>query len=184
MSGALPADPKKSNTLIITLVTVGGVLLLAVVALAFLLIGRGLGPGSTDAAASPSPSETQTPTPTPSESESQDQPAAEPENTSPRFTNFTALTQVQCPNEGDKPEIMVSWSTANAVEVWYTSGNEDAKDDNYMQVPLTGSQNDFTDEHLFPCAHRGTQDYTITLVGPGGEHVSEHWTVTDLNWQG
>ncbi|MDP3209921.1 MAG: hypothetical protein Q8M65_12305, partial [Rhodoglobus sp.] len=174
---------KKSNALVITLVSVGGVLLLAVVALAFLLIGRGIG-GGTDAAASPGPlvtaSSTSTPTPTPTETQA----APAPVDTSPRFTSFNSQNQVQCPNEGDKPEIKVNWATASAVEVWYTSGNEDAKDDNYMQVPLTGSQADFTDEHLFPCAHRGTQDYTITLVGPGGEHVSKHWTVTDLNWQG
>ncbi len=178
MSASAPA-PKKSNALVITLATIGGVLLLAVVALAFLLIGRGIGSGP-DAAATPTPLVTATPSATPAVQE----PAPEPEDTSARFTSFSAQTEVRCPNEGDKPEIMVSWATANAVEVWYTSGNEDAKDDNYMQVPLTGSQNDFTDEHLFPCAHRGTQDYTITLVGPGGEHVSEHWTVTDLNWQG
>ena len=182
MATPLPQSGK-SRTLVVTLATVGGVLLLAVVALIFLLIGRGLG-GGTDAAASPSPlvSETASASPTPTPSETQ--PAPEPEDTSPRFTSFDALTEVQCPNEGDKPEIMVSWSTANAVEVGYTSGDEDAKDDNYMQVPVTGSQADFTDEHLFPCAHRGTQDYTLTLVGPSGEHVSEHWTVTDLNWQG
>ncbi len=180
-----PSSPKKRNTLVIALASTGGVLLLAVVALAFLLIGRGLG-GGADAAASPSPQDapSQTPSPTPTPSATPEQAAPQPVDRSPRFTEFTAQTEVQCPNEGDKPEIMVSWSTANAVEVWYTSGDDDAKDDNYMQVPLTGSQANFTDEHLFPCAHRGTQDYTITLVGPGGEHVSEHWTVTDLNWQG
>jgi hypothetical protein len=31
---------------------------------------------------------------------------------------------------------------------------------------------------------RGTQDYTLTLVGANGEHVSQFWTVVDLNWQG
>lgn len=172
--------PKKSNTLVITLATVGGVLLLAVVALVFLLIGRGTAGDGTTAAASPTPTVTASPTPTPTPTT---EPAPEPEDTSARFTSFDALTELECPNEGDKPEILVSWTTANAVEVWYTSGNEDAKDDNYMQVPLNGSQADFTDEHLFPCAHRGDQDYTLTLVGPNGEHVSEHWTVVDLNWE-
>lgn len=174
--------PKKSNALVITLATAGGVLLLAVVALVFLLIGRGTAvDGTTDAAASPSPSATASPTPTPAPTS--EEAAPEPEDTSPRFTSFDALRAVECPNEGDKPEIMVSWTTANAVEVWYTSGHEDAKDDAYMQVPLSGSQADFTDEHLFPCAHRGDQDYTLTLVGPNGERVSEFWTVVDLNWQ-
>jgi hypothetical protein len=68
------------------------------------------------------------------------------------------------------------------VEVWYTSGDEDAIDDNYMQVPLNGDQSDLTDEHLFPCNHREYEDYTVTLLGENGEHVSEHFRVTDLNW--
>jgi hypothetical protein len=174
-----PVDPaKKSNALIITLASIGGVLLLAVVALVFLLIGRGTGsgdPGLTAASDSPSP------TPTVSASV-EPEPEPEPEDTTPRFTSFDALTEVECPPDGEKPEILVSWETAFAVEVWYTSGHEDAKDDNYMQVPLSGSQADFTDEHLFPCNHRETSEYTLTLVGPNNERVSEFWTVVDLNW--
>jgi len=169
-----------SRRIVIILSVVGGVLLLAVVALVFLLIGRGLG-DPVEAGATSTPAPTASPSPTATEAAP---PAPEPEDTSPRFTSFDALTEVECPQDGEKPEIQVSWTTANAVEVWYTSGPEDAKDDNYMQVPLNGSQADFTDEHLFPCAHRGEQEYTLTLVGPGGEHVSEHWTVVDLNWQG
>ncbi len=176
-----PAEPaKKSNALIITLASIGGVLLLAVVALAFLLIGRGSvsdDPGLVAASDSPSP------TPTVSESVTP-QPGPEPEETTPRFTSFDALTEVECPQDGEKPEILVSWETAFAVEVWYTSGHEDAKDDNYMQVPLNGSQDDFTDEHLFPCNHREISEYTLTLVGPNDERVSEFWTVVDVNWGG
>lgn len=173
-----PLEPvKKSNALLITLGSIGGVLLLAVVALTFLLIGRGSSE-QVQVAASDSP----TPSPTTSETVAPE-PAPEPEDTTPRFTNFSALTEVTCPQEGDKPEIMVSWDTAFAVEVWYTSGHEDAKDDDYMQVPLSGSQADFTDEHLFPCNHRETSEYTITLVGPNDERVSEFWTVTDLAWE-
>jgi hypothetical protein len=169
---------KKPNTLIITLSIVGGVLLLAVIALAFLLIGRGTASGDGGQALATSAA----PTPTPTVTEAA--PPPPPEDTSPRFTSFDAVTEVQCPQDGEKPEIQFSWETAHAVEVWYTSGHEDAVVDNYMQVPLSGSQADLTDEHLFPCNHRGTQDYTVTLVGDNGEHVSEFWTVTDLNWQG
>lgn len=174
----------KPRALILTLSIVGGVLLLAVVALVFLLIGRGTAndivaePTATPASAAP--------TPTPSATEVAPPPPADEaaEDTSPRFTSFDAVIEVQCPADGDKPEIRFSWTTANAVEVWYTSGHEDAVADAYMQVPLSGSQADLTDEHLFPCNHRGTQDYTLTLVGDNGEHVSQYWTVTDLNWQG
>jgi hypothetical protein len=173
-----PTPGKRPSPLVITLIVVGGVLLLVVVALLFLLLGRGLNSEPTaDATPTPSPTATVSPTPT---GEAAPPPPAE--DTTPRFTSFDAVTQVQCPNSGDKPEIQFSWSTANAVEVWYTSGHEDAVDDNYMQVPLSGSQADLTDEHLFPCAHRETSDYTLTLVGTDGSRVHQFWTVVDLNW--
>lgn len=103
------------------------------------------------------------------------------------LTAFTAPTTVTCDagdedNQPPKPTLMVSWSSANAVEAWYSPGDQDAKDKNYMQVPLSGNQDDFTDEHLFPCFDQGpSRDHTITLVGPNGEHVSKIWTVTDLS---
>lgn len=175
----VPTPGKRPSPVVITLIVVGGVLLLAVVALLFLLLGRGLNAQPTaDTTPTPTASATTSPSPTPTGEAAPPPPA----DTTPRFTSFNAVTQVQCPNSGDKPEIQFNWSTANAVEVWYTSGHEDAVDDNYMQVPLNGSQADLTDEHLFPCAHRETSDYTITLVGTDGSHVSQYWTVVDLNW--
>lgn len=176
------APTARSNRILIVLSIAGGVLLLAVVALVFLLIGRGTGTVQTSGVvttATPTPSASLSPSPT----QTAAAPAPAPENTTPRFTSFTAVTEVQCPNSGDKPEIQFSWQTAHAVEVWYTSGDDDAIDDNYMQVPLNGDQSDLTDEHLFPCAHRGSQDYTLTLLGENGEHVSQRWTIVDLNWQ-
>lgn len=177
----VPPAPRKVNSTVIILAIAGGVLLLVVVALLFLMLGRGLGAGdnaTVQGSATPSPA----PSTSPSASQDAEEPAPEPEDTTPRFTSFTAQTEVQCPADGEKPEITFSWETAYATEVWYTSGHEDAKDDNYMQVPLSGNQNDLTDEHLFPCNHRQSEDYTVTLVGEDGSHVSEYFTVTDLNW--
>jgi hypothetical protein len=96
------------------------------------------------------------------------------------------VTTVHCDTTGNspKPEVMLSWASKNAVEAWFSPANVDAKDQGYMQVPTTGNQNDLTDEHLFDCNHRQTEDVTITLVGPNGEHVSKHATITDANWQG
>jgi flagellar basal body-associated protein FliL len=176
----VPAPGKKPSPLLITLIAVGGVLLLTVVALLALLLGRGLNAQPTaDATPTPTPSATTTPSPTPPGEAAPPPPA---EDSTPRFTSFTAVTQVECPNSGDKPEIQFNWATANATQVWYTSGHEDAVDDNYMQVPLAGSQADLTDEHLFPCAHRQTADYTLTLVGTDGSRVNQFWTIVDLNW--
>lgn len=180
-TGATPSQKRLSGPAI-ALIVIGGVLVLAIVAVAFLLLGRGLGGSTPIADSSATPTATPTASTTPvTEDQSTDNSQDQTDST-PRFTSFDAPTTVTCIQNQDKPEIMFSWTTENAVEVWYTSGPEDAKDDNYMQVPLNGSQDDLTDEHLFPCDHRQTSDYTITLVGPDGEHVSKYWVVTDLNW--
>jgi hypothetical protein len=183
--GSTPTPPSGgiSRTTII-LGVVAGALLLAVVAIVFLLIGRGSAtPGAGDTP-TPTPTTTDSASPTPTESEEPETQA--PVDNSTRFTNFSADLTVECDPTGeqDKPEITFSWSAANAVEAWYTPSDEDAKNDNYMQFPNAnaGTNNDLTDEHLFPCNHRQFMDMTITLVGPNGEHVSEHVVYEDVNW--
>lgn len=173
------------NRLTVILGIVAGVLLLAFVAVLFLLIGRGMG----DPAAAPTPTPTPTtpsPTPTESETPSESPTPAPPVDTSTRFTSFTADLTVECDPTGeqDKPEITFSWTAANAVEAWYTPSKKDAKDDAYIRFPNpnAGTQNDLTDEHLFPCNHDRRLDVTITLVGPNGEHVSKHVVYEDVNW--
>ena len=184
-----PAPGKKSNRTLIVLIAVIGVLLLAFIALVFFMLGQNANgnrePAGLDSSASPSASVSETPSAGPSESPSGE--AAPPAATSPRFTSFSAPPTVTCDagdedNQPPKPEIMVSWASANAVEAWYSPGDQDAKNKNYMRIPLSGDQDDLTDEHLFPCFDQGpSRDYTITLVGPNGEHVSKTWTVTDLS---
>lgn len=189
-----PARPGRDRV-VVTLAIVAGVLLLAVVALAFLQIGRGIGDGDGQDAGGPSIE------PSPTASESALAPttagvtaaattttAPPAEDTSPRFLSFNAPTETVCDagdedNQPPKPPILVSWTSVNAVEAWYSPSDEDAKDDNYMQIPLSGNQDAFTDEHLFPCFHETEHDYTITLVGQNGEHVSKHWTVTNVGGQ-
>ncbi len=184
--GTPPPTPGGINRATIILAAVAGVLLLAVVAIVFLLIGQNsANPGAGDTpTATPTTSDTATPTPTVS-----DEPETQaPVDTSTRFVNFDADLTVECDPTGeqDKPEITFSWTAANAVEAWYTPSDEDAKNDDYMRFPNAnaGTQNDLTDEHLFPCNHDQFLDVTITLVGPGGEHVSEHVVYEDINWQG
>jgi hypothetical protein len=184
-----PAGSGGVSRLTIILAVVAGVLLLAVVAIVFLLIGRGSGTpaaGETNSpSATPTPTDSATPTSTPTSGESEE-PAPPPVDNSTRFTNFSADLTVECDPTGqqDKPEITFSWTAANAVEAWYTPSDEDAKDDDYMRFPNAnaGSNNDLTDEHLFPCNHDQYLDVTITLVGPGGQHVSKHVVYEDVNW--
>lgn len=180
-----PAPPTGGgNRLAIILGIVGGVLLLAVVALVFLLIGRGTATPTAGETPTPTPTASESPTPTATPDET-DEPE-EPVDNSTRFTSFTADLTVECDPSGEqpKPEITFSWTAANAVEAWYTPSDEDAKDDNYMQFPNAnaGTQNDLTDEHLFPCNHDRYLPVTITLVGPNGEHVSHQVLYEDINW--
>jgi hypothetical protein len=183
--GTPPTATGGPNRTILILAIVAAVLLLTVVAIVFLLIGRGTAqPGAGDTP-TPTLSASETPSPTPTEDP---EPTQAPVDTSTRFTDFSADLTVECDPTGeqDKPEITFSWTAANAVEAWYTPSDEDAKNDDYMRFPSAdaGTQNDLTDEHLFPCNHDQYLDVTITLVGPGGEHVSHHVVYEDVNWQG
>jgi hypothetical protein len=182
-----PAPSGLDRRLLIALLAIGGVLAIGVVVLVVILLTRGGGTSLADATTTPSASAntSATPTPTPT-SGGGSQPTSAPVDKSTHFTSFNVVTTVRCDTTGNspKPVVTLSWASENAVEAWFSPANVDAKDQAYMQVPTTGNQNDLTDEHLFDCNHRQTEDVTITLVGPSGEHVSKHATITDANWQG
>ena len=87
------------------------------------------------------------------------------------------------PDAEEKPKIQVSWTSANAETAFFAPDDGDASDGTGYSIPVNGNQDNITDnDHEFPCNHRGEQDYTLTLVGPGGEKVHEHWTVVDPNF--
>jgi hypothetical protein len=182
--------PRRVRPVTIILLSACGLLLLAVVALVFLFIGRGIGGGNDQLANQTLDTPTATPSQSSAASPTQAPPAAapttapKPVDKSTRFTSFVAPTTVKCVQGSDtKPLIHVSWSSANAASAWYTANNGDAANDAYMQIPLSGNQDSFTDEHLFDCFHRPSQDYTLTLVAPNGTHISKHWTVTNIGDQ-
>lgn len=199
-----PAGAAGPSKLLIALIAVGGVLLLAVVAIAFLLIGQNSGGnGSINAG-------DQTPVPVASDSAT---PVAEPTDTatdgsgadgdgstdggqtpvdnSLRFTSFNANLQVACDPTGqaeEKAQPQISWSAANATKVYWTPSNQDATADNGYQVAATGNQDTMSDSkgpgerYEFPCNHRQTFDTTVTIYGSNGQKVSKHVTFTDINW--
>ncbi|MBX3193491.1 MAG: hypothetical protein KF727_00125 [Microbacteriaceae bacterium] len=194
------------NKLLIALIAVGGVLLLAIVALVFLLIGQNTGGGTIGAGdQSPTPVVTETPaTPAPEPTgEATDDSGTDggtggstgggqaPVDNSVRFTSFSANLNVQCDPTGqaeEKAQPKISWSSANAVKVYWTPSNKEANSENGYQVPLSGNQNDMSaskgpgERYEFPCNHRQTFDTTITLVGANGQKVSKTVTFTDVNW--
>jgi len=182
-----PAPSGLDRRLLIALLAIGAVLAIAIIVLIVVLLTRGTGGTSlADASTSATPSATASATPTVSAEPTPAQQTSAPVDNSTHFTSFNVVTTVHCDTTGEapKPEVMLSWASENAVEAWFSPANVDAKNQGYMQVPTTGNQNDLTDEHLFDCNHRQTEDVTITLVGPNGDHVSKHATITDANWQG
>ncbi len=199
----IPTGPVGStgpNKLLIALIAVGGVLLLAVVAIIFLLIGQGTAGGNINAGgttSTPAPTQTAaTPVAEPTDEATDDsgdqgdggQP---PVDNSLRFTSFNADLQVACDPTGqaeEKAQPQISWSAANASAVYWTPNNQDATADNGYRVPLSGNQNDMSaskgpgERYEFPCNHRQTFDTTITIYGANGQKVSKHVTFTDVNW--
>lgn len=180
------------NRLLIALIAVGGALLLAVVAMVFLLIGQNSAPNNNDAKApQPTPTVTESLTPVEEDAEEPTTNDAPPPDNSVRFTSFNADLTVECDTTGqaeEKAQPQISWSSANAVHVYWTPNSNDADASNGYEVGASGNQNDMSaskgegERYEFPCNHRETFDTTITLVGANGEKVSKHVTFTDVNW--
>jgi hypothetical protein len=188
------AGPSK---LLIALIAVGGVLLLTVVAIVFLLIGQNANGGDpvTVGDQDPIPTVTDTPTPTAEPDDGGDDSdggdgGETPVDNSTRFTSFSYDETVECDPTGqdEKPSPSISWASANAASVWWTPSDEDAYDDQGYQVPQSGDQDDMTaskgpgERFEFPCNHEETLDVTITLVSSNGQHVSKSVTFRDVNW--
>ena len=184
------------NKLLIALIAVGGVLLLTVVAIVFLLIGQNSNGGPVtagDQTPTPTPTVTESPTPSP-EPDSGDGDSGDggetPVDNSTRFTSFNYDETVECDPTGqeEKPSPSINWASANAASVWWTPSDEDAYDDQGYQIPQSGDQDDMTaskgpgERFEFPCNHEETMDVTITLVSPNGQHVSKTVTFRDVNW--
>ena len=91
-TGPTPAGAAGPNKLLIALIAVGGVLLLAVVAIVFLLIGQNSNGGGANAGdQTPLPTASDTPSPTPSEAagdEGDGGDGGQPVDNSVRFTSF------------------------------------------------------------------------------------------------
>jgi hypothetical protein len=200
-TGPTPSGAAGPSKLLIALIAVGGVLLLAVVAIIFLLVGQnsngGDGVNAGDQTPLPVATDTASPAPTDGSGDQGDGDSSDdggdsgqaPDN-SLRFTSFNYNAQVSCDPTGndEKPSPSISWSSANAVHVYWTPNSNDATADNGYEVGASGNQDDMSqskgpgERYEFPCNHRETFDTTITLVGANGQTVSKHVTFTDINW--
>lgn len=204
-----PVGPASAgpNKLLIALIAVGSVLVLTIVAIVFLVIGQNSGGGSINADGDqPTPTVTETPTtpvaePTdgPTDGEVDGDGGSDggtgdggqaPVDNSVRFSSFNADLTVECDPSGqdEKPSPSISWSSANAVKVYWTPNNREANGSNGYQIPKSGNQDDMSaskgpgERYEFPCNHDQYFDTTITLVGANGQKVSKTVTFTDVNW--
>jgi hypothetical protein len=200
-TGTAAAGP---NKLLIALIAVGGVLLLSVVAIVFLLIGQNsTGPGTINSggqtptpqvseSADPSTDAPTDPTTEGGDSEGEGGDAGQaPVDNSVRFTSFNADLTVECDPTGQaefKAQPSISWQSANAVKVYWTPNDREANAGNGYEVGASGNQNTMSESkgqgerYEFPCNHDQYFDTTITLVGANGQKVSKTVTFTDVNW--
>jgi hypothetical protein len=201
-TGPAAAGP---NKLLIALIAIGSVLVLAIVAIVFLVIGQNTAGGGINAQDDgPTPVVTETPATPVGEptDEPTDQSAGDggstgggggqaPVDNSVRFTSFNADPTVECDTTGEaefKAQPSISWASANAVKVYWTPNKGEANASNGYQIPKSGNQVDLSnskgpgERYEFPCNHRQTFDTTITIYGANGQKVSKHVTFTDINW--
>jgi hypothetical protein len=166
--------PASNRTQIIVLAIVSSVLILGVLALLIHFLTRG-NPAGTGLEVVGTFDPPAVPTATSS-------PDAVADDAAARFTFFTAQTEVQCPPGGEGIGVQFSWESESALEAWFAIGDEDALDDDFMAVPLSGDQDDLAERPVFPCGQREYQDYTLKLVGSDGAQATETFRVIDLNW--
>ena len=189
-----PTGTAGPSKVLIALIAVGAVLVLAIVAIAFLLIGMNSGGDDIDsgnAAPTPTISETATPIAEPTDEVTDENTGDAPVDNSVRFTSFNADTTVECDPTGqaeEKAQPQISWSSANAVKVYWTPNAQEANGENGYQVGASGDQNTMSDSkgpgerYEFPCNHDQYFDTTITLVGADGQKVSKTVRFEDVNW--
>jgi hypothetical protein len=131
----LVGERKRSRALLITLLSVGGALIVAIIVLLVVLLSNGGGPLPTPTASdSPSPSPSATPSPTPTQSESPTptpeppppsaEPTDEPEPPSPIVSYMASVTQVDC-TSGDPVPVTFNWNTTGQ-SVTFGIGTDDA----------------------------------------------------------
>jgi hypothetical protein len=188
------------STLLIALIALGGLVLLTLVAILFLLIGQSTVVASQGGTPEPTGAPEPTISPTPEVTapiepvgdgpETEPSGGQQPEDTSMRFTAFTVDHTVECDPTGmsGRRTPSISWATANTGSVWWKVGRGDAA---YvgLPIPLSGDQDDLSaskgpdaEPFQFPCTREEEMDVTFTLLAEDGERVSTTITFVDVNW--
>lgn len=181
----LKEEKQKSRGLLIGLVVAGGLLLIAVVVIAFVLFNRGQGEptvaGETPAAsASPTPSAepSETPSATPTPTEEPDPPAQPQQPSGPAITSFkvtpgTVYCNTQAPVQPQNQYLAMSWTTEGADEI--RIGTYDPYGDystRYYDLPPNGNQNSIGQDIIYQCPE-ATQTWRIEIVADGQTYKKE-----------
>ena len=184
--GSGPTRPRSkppSRGPFIAFIVLAVVLVAAVVVLANILISRANAPVAlptgTPTTSAPSPSNDVSPTPT---FTIQPTPVVQPAGS---FTTFAAAPTGRCDGRGrrdQQPNVQVTWGTLNATQVWVGTGTGDPVGVG-EQVPLAGDQDSFPTPLTLHCNGQA-QEFTMTLVGADGGHVSHTWSVTVTRQRG
>lgn len=100
------------------------------------------------------------------------------------FTSIQPKSPVTCSKGGPftqpvRPDIDVSWSTVRTQSVWIVAGTSDAADSKFMQLPPSGSSQDFSSPITYQCSQT-SEVFTLTLVGDDGKHVSKQFTINNI----
>lgn len=186
----LHEEKQKSRGLMIGLIIAGSLLLVAVIAIVFVLLGKQNGdpqggPVTPGASTSPTPQQT-TANPDPSPTATQDAPPPAP-STTPKIDSFAVspsewFCNSSAPIPVPDPQLSFSWNTTNATHVYFGVGQTDDAEQNGMgwDLPSDGDDGDFPGgmDFTFYCP-TASQSYTITAKDDAGHKVSKTVTVTN-----
>ncbi len=187
----LHEEKQKSKGLLIGLIIAGSLLLVAVIAIIFVLFGGAKSDGDAlpvpfpSVTSSPEPSESVTPEPTPTDAED---PPPVPQSTSPQIDSFAVspsewVCNTSAPVPVADPQLSFSWSTTDATHVYFAVGSTNDAEQNGMgwdDLPVDGSSGDFPGgmDFTFNCPVE-SQSYTITATDDSGNRVNRTVTVTN-----
>jgi hypothetical protein len=176
--------------LIVAVIAVGAAIVVALVILILLLLGKDSTPASApvpSTSSSPTAVAEATPSETPTAATTEGQPSDPPEttvpSTAPAFATFSVPSKEDSCYYSEAPSytpptvhVKVTWKAVNAESVWFVQGTSDAADSMFMEVPLSGNQDDFPYPFDFQCSS-DSNTYTMTIVGTDGSHKSKTWKV-------
>jgi hypothetical protein len=196
--GTPGSNEPKSRRPLITLLVIGGIVLVAILVTVGIFVGRGM--SGTQASATSSPTLFATPTPTPSAAPVHSATPAPTSGSSTRHTtapstpsnapaiqvflvNNSTNPVVYCNTQAPNPpeiDLTFKWASTNVSEVYFGVNTNDASEGPYFSnLPPSGDNSDFPQGNqtfAYQCPQEQSE-YTLTVVNSHGTKVSRSVTV-------